>query len=77
MKELLFGQIANAQAPLTPRQLSEDNQCPLETVQAALDALAGEGYRFVTVSDLLIDGPSEILHDGTQRALPPAPESAG
>ena len=43
MKELLFGQIANAQAPLTPRQLSEDNQCPLETVQAALDALAGEG----------------------------------
>ena len=49
----------------------------LEALPVILDALAGEGYRFVTVSDLLIDGPSEILHDGTQRALPPAPESAG
>ena len=43
VKELLFEQIERSQVPLTARQLSEDNQCPLEGVQAALDALAQEG----------------------------------
>ena len=43
MKAQLYAQIEASRVPLTARQLSEENQCPLEAVQAALDALAGEG----------------------------------
>ena len=43
MKEQLYLQIEASRVPLTARQLSEENQCPLETVQSALDELAGEG----------------------------------
>lgn len=43
MKEQLYLQIEASRVPLTARQLSEENECPLEAVQAALDELAGEG----------------------------------
>ena len=43
MKDQLYAQIETARKPLTARELSEANQCSLESVQAALDALAGEG----------------------------------
>ena len=43
MKELIYAQLADSRVPLTARQLSEQNQCPLEAVQTALDALAAEG----------------------------------
>ena len=43
MNERLLNLIAEARAPLTARQLSEQTQAPLEKVQAALDALAGQG----------------------------------
>ena len=43
MKELIYARIGDARVPLTPRQLSEDGQWPLESVQAALEALALEG----------------------------------
>ena len=43
MKAQLYAQIEASRVPLTARQLSEENQCPLEAVQAALDELAGEG----------------------------------
>ena len=43
MKEQLYLQIEASRVPLTARQLSEENQCPLETVQSALDELAGDG----------------------------------
>ena len=43
MKEQLYSQIEASRVPLTARQLSEENECPLESVQLALDELAGEG----------------------------------
>ena len=43
MKDQLYAQIETARKPLTARELSEANQCSLESVQGALDALAGEG----------------------------------
>jgi len=43
MKEQLYLQIEASRVPLTARQLSEDNACPLEAIQSALDELAGEG----------------------------------
>jgi len=43
MKDQLYAQIEAAGKPLTARALSEANQCPLESVQSALDALAVEG----------------------------------
>ena len=43
MNENVFELIAASPAPLTARQLSEALEAPLESVQAALDALAGDG----------------------------------
>ena len=43
MKEQIYAQIEASRVPLTARQISEENERPLEAVQAALDELAGEG----------------------------------